>query len=263
MQATLVETGFTCRSCPHADHVHTQILSSCRLNQSILVHIRPFISHEDNFLGHYSHTYVQCRVVCVRHMSQWNAPYFLMEDTRVRPQMQGNGQMELTHAAHAQIASILTWIVPWHMFQGNVAICPDGKAMDMNTNMNSNDHHTCKATLSWRCLMLLVLKQPACPCSCSCKQVACSLRSFFEAGPGDTGVLALPAQVAGDGFKLFDVHGAVIVGVKHLKDHPYILQSPIMVLSLLVANMSKTMLTSCRANSWCCRCWSQTPQQSS
>jgi len=53
------------------------------------------------------------------------------------------------------------------------------------------------------------------------------------------------------------IHGAVIVEVKHLKSHPCILQSKLMVLSLLVANMSKNILTSCRAQSWFCRCWWQ------
>ena len=76
--------------------------------------------------------------------------------------------------------------------------------------------------------------------SCSCKQVECSLWSFLEAGSGDTGILALPAQVAGDGLKLLDVHGAVIVGVKHLKNHPYILQSTIMVLSRSLAYSVQT-----------------------
>ena len=76
----------------------------------------------------------------------------------------------------------------------------------------------------------------------SSRQVACSLRLLLEAGSGDTGVFALPPQVAGDGLKLFDVHGAVVIGVKHLKDHPYILQSKVMVLALWVANMSKIVL---------------------
>lgn len=135
------------------------------------------------------HMQIQPKHTCTQHTIHWPKGQFLgaplthicaQHGCLCLPYDSIKSSTVLDTTQTRETAIMLRQVISWHVFWCSIATCPAGQAINMKTNINSTESHTCKAMISLKVAHVASVQTASMRMSCKHAEAACSLTKPWQ-----------------------------------------------------------------------------------